>query len=104
MTDYQYPQALISGSFNGSGQTSVAFQFSPLFSVNLGGSFSATVLIERSPDAGVTYYPCSTDATGTIASYNAPMSVDVVSATHGMLYRLRCTAFTSGTVNYAIWL
>jgi hypothetical protein len=104
MTDYQYPPARIFGTFTGSGQTTGNFQMSPQFSVSLGGSFSATVLLERSPDGGTTWYPCSTDATGTVAAYNAPMSVDVVSATHGMVYRLRCTGFTSGTVNYDIWL
>ena len=73
-----------------------------MFSVFLGGSFSATVLIERSPDGGVTYYPCSTDATGTAASYTAPMSVDVIAAQFNLLYRLRCTSFNSGTVNYTL--
>lgn len=99
----QYPPGLIAGTFTAQGQTSQAVQSAPLLSVGLGGTFSATVLIERSPDGGSTWYPCSTDATGTIAQYVAPMSVDVVSAAHGMLYRLHCTAYATGTVIYFIW-
>jgi len=103
MTDYQYQPLVISGTINGSGQTSSAVQLINEFSVCVGGTFNATVLLERSPDEGINYFPCSTDATGTPASYTAPMSVDVMSLRHGMLYRLRCTAYSSGTITWVIW-
>jgi hypothetical protein len=97
-----YQPMLISGSLTGVSQTSTAVNFYGLFSVFLGGTFSATILLERSPDNGLTYYPCSTDATGTIAAFAAPMSVDVIAAQFGVLYRLRCTAYTSGAATYAL--
>lgn len=100
MVDYQ--PAPITGSFTGSGQSSGAVNFFGVFSVFLGGTFSATVEIERSPD-GSNWYPCSTDATGTVASYTAPMSVDVNATQYGILYRLTCTGYTSGTINYVMW-
>jgi hypothetical protein len=103
MTDFQYPPDVVSGSFTANGQTSASLPFLNQFSVMLGGTFNATVLLERSPDGGTTFYPCSTDGTGTQASYTAPMSVDVVSQRHAMLYRLRVTAYSSGTINYVFW-
>lgn len=102
-TNYQYPPDVITGTFTAAGQVSPSVQFAQEFSVCLGGSFTATVLIERSPDQGATFYPCSTDATGSIAAYTAPMTVDVMSSRHAMLYRLRCTAYASGTVSWTLW-
>lgn len=94
--------SLITGSFTTSGQTSTPTAFSGLFSVFLGGTFSATVLLERSPDSGANYYPCSLDSTGTQATWTAPMSVDAEAVNFTTLYRLRCTVHASGTVVYAL--
>jgi hypothetical protein len=102
MTNFQYQPSLISGTFTGTGQLSPAVNFLREFSVCLGGTFNATVLIERSPDNGASWFPCSTDASGTAASYTSPVSVDVVSLVHPMLYRLHCTAFSTGTVNWTL--
>lgn len=101
--DFQYPSEAISGSLTGSGQASAAIMLPVRFSLSIGGTFNATVLLERSPDGGVTYYPCSTDATGTPAAYTTPISVDVNSGLHPQLYRLRCTAYSTGTINYVMW-
>ena len=95
-------QALISGQFTAQGQASTGTAFAGLFSIFLGGTFSATVLLERSPDGGSNYYPCSLDPTGTIAEWTAACSVDAESANFGILYRLRCVSFSTGPVNYAL--
>jgi hypothetical protein len=92
----------ISGSFTANGQTSVAAEFIGEFAMMIGGTFIASVLLERSPDNGVTWFPCSLDPEGTPAQYTAPCSVDVASRVHPMQYRLRVTAYTSGTVNYVL--
>lgn len=71
------------------------------FSIGITGTFSATVILERSPD-NANWYPCSTDGTGTAAQWTTPMSVDVQSSIHPLLYRLRCSSYASGTVNWFI--
>jgi hypothetical protein len=99
---FQYQPQVISGAFTVAGATSTVINMVREFSVSLGGTFNGTVVIERSPDKGNTWYPCSTDATGTAASYTSPVSVDVVSLVHPMLYRLRCVSLASGTINWTM--
>jgi hypothetical protein len=98
-----YPFAQVTGSFTAAAQTSTPTTFYGVFSLFIGGTFVGAVLLERSPDGGTTYYPCSTDATGTSAAYTTAVSVDVNAAQFNVLYRLRCTAYTSGTINYVMW-
>lgn len=93
---------MISGSFTAAGQTSAVGNFVVGFSVSLGGTFSATVLLERSHDSGGTWFNCSLDSAGTTAQWTAPMSVDVAAINWSTQYRLRCTAYTSGTVTYVM--
>jgi len=72
------------------------------FNVSLWGTFTATVQVERSFDGGVTFLAVSKDTGGGAASYTAPCSVICDEPEKGVLYRLSCTAYTSGTVNYRI--
>lgn len=99
---YQYQPQVISGNFTATAQISQVINMVREFSVSIGGTFNGTVVIERSPNGGSTWFPCSTDATGTAASYTSPVSVDVVSLVHPMLYRLRCVALASGTINWVM--
>lgn len=72
------------------------------FNISASGTFVATVQLERSFDNGGTWFVCSSDAAGTPASWTAPFSVVGEEPTQGVLYRLNCTAYTSGTVTYRI--
>jgi hypothetical protein len=71
-------------------------------------AFVGTVQIEKTYDNGTTWIPVALDVAGTVASY----SLNIASATgfnvtlfeveHGVNWRVRCTGFTSGTLNYRL--
>ena len=105
-------QQTVSGSFTGTGQSATflptpgaPFNYvrgSGYFNITLYGTFTATVVVQRSFDAGSTWHTVSQDATGADASYTAPMSLVALEPEHGTMYRLNCTAYSSGTVNYRL--
>jgi hypothetical protein len=92
---------VVSASFTATGQSASANFYGP-FNVALWGTFVGTVQLQRSFDGGVTWLPASFDGQGDIASYTVPTSFVVNEPEHGVLYRLNCTAFTSGAINYRI--
>jgi hypothetical protein len=63
----------------------------------LSGTFVATVAIERSFDGGTTWHPVFTPDGLIARSFTAPVSTWTWEGEAGVLYRLNCTAFTSGT-------
>lgn len=93
----------IASAFTGTGQSG---SFRPAagrpFNVSVWGTFVGTVELERSFDAGSTWLDCSRDSAGTTASFTAPFSVVVEEPEVGVIYRLNCSAYTSGTINYRI--
>lgn len=97
---------VITGSFTATGQSASFAPFSqPVpprdFNVSLWGTFSATVQLERSLDNGSTWLPIT--AAGTqLYVWTTPASEVVEEPEASVIYRLNCTAFTSGTVNYRI--
>lgn len=101
--------ANVTGSFTATGQSGT---FVPTvgardtntgkFNVSASGTFVATIKLERSFDNGDNWFVCSSDASGTEASWTAPFSVVAEEPSAGVLYRLNCTAYTSGTVTYRI--
>jgi hypothetical protein len=101
--------AAVTGTFTATGQSAT---FSPIvatrdtncgqFNVSASGTFVATVQLERSFDNGTNWFVCSSDSAGTAASFTAPFSVTAEEPEAGTLYRLNCTAYTSGTVTYRI--
>lgn len=101
---------VLSGNFAATGVSgSIALYGS--FNVSLYGSsgpngaWTGSVQLERSFDGGATWLVCSTSAAGAQAVYSAgskDVSVVVSEPERGVLYRLDCTAFTSGPINYRI--
>lgn len=103
--------ATVTGTFTATGQSA---SFSPTqadrstqsgtFNVALTGTASATVQLERSFDGGTTW--CEIWAGGaqlyewTYASTN--LSETVEECEEGVLYRLNCTSYTSGTITYRL--
>jgi hypothetical protein len=92
---------VVTASFTATGP-SAGGNFYGAFNVALWGTFVGTVQLQRSFDGGTTWLPASFDGQGDIASYTQPISVVANEPEHGVLYRLNCTAFTSGTINYRI--
>lgn len=89
----------VTGSFTGTGQSAT---FTPGygrgFNVSLWGTFSGIVQLERNLD-GINWLPIT--ASGySYAAYSAPCSEIFEEDENGVLYRLNCASYTSGTINY----
>lgn len=103
--------ALISGTFTGTGQSKSAFVYGPFnFSVwgtplngdGTADTYSGTVELERSFDGGTTWLAVAEDGTGTPASYTTIVSLVGKETESAVLYRVNCTAYSSGTINYRL--
>lgn len=93
----------VAGTFGATGQSA---SFAPIagrpFTLSLWGTFSATVALQRSIDGGTTWITASRDSAGAAASYTAAGVIAVEEPEADALYRLNCTAYASGTVNYRL--
>ena len=94
-------QRVQSGAFSGTGAGAGVALCGP-FNLSVWGTFVATVVVERSFDGGTTWLPLSLDTYGTTVSLTAPCSLIVSEPETGVLYRLRCSAFTSGTASWRL--
>ena len=92
----------VTGSFTAVGQSeTLAPHAGRGFNVSLWGAFAGAVRLERSFDAGTTWLPIS--AAGTpLYTWTAPASESAQEDEAGVLYRLNCTAYTSGTITYRL--
>lgn len=90
---------VVQGTFVATGNSSTT-QFIGQFNFSLWGTFSGTVIIERSFDGGTTFLPLPTDTIGTANAYTAPVTLTVNEPEPGAIYRLRCSAYVSGTISY----
>lgn len=77
-------------------------QFFGSFNIELSGTWVGTVQLERSFDGGTTFVAAARDTGGTPAAYTSNVSIVVAEPEPGVIYRWRCTAYTSGTVAYRI--
>ena len=65
--------------------------------------FNATVQLERSFDGGATFIPCNLGSGGILAQWTTgPVSLTFGEPEKNVLYRLNCTAWTSGAISYRI--
>lgn len=93
---------LVTGSFTATGQSG-SFQRDverPQFNMELRGTFVGTVALERSLDGGSNWVGLT--ALGTAFSFTGPCSEIFEEPEVGALYRLNCTAYTSGTINFRL--
>lgn len=85
--------------------TGASASFAPIsrrgFNVSLWGTFVGTARLERSFDGGTTWLPL-TAAGIALYTWTAPASEIAEEPETGVLYRLACTAYTSGTINYRV--
>jgi hypothetical protein len=65
-------------------------------------TFSGTIQLERSFDGGHTWIPCFAWWGGSQLKWTTEMSTVLMEPEKGVLYRLNCVAYTSGTMNYRI--
>jgi hypothetical protein len=70
--------------------------------ISLWGVFVGTVVLERTFDAGTNWIPVLRYCTGTAVSYTAPASEVLPEPEGDVQWRLRCSAYTSGTANYRL--
>jgi hypothetical protein len=67
-------------------------------------TYSGTVQLERSFDGGTTWIVCNIGGSGQLAQWSAgtPVSLTFGEPEKNVLYRLNCTAYSAGTINYRI--
>lgn len=100
--------AVVLGSFTGTGQSLPFVAWGQVNVVIYGstgpnGSWNATVRLERSFDGGTTWIVAGVGGSGAQAVWNTPnqdVSVVYDEPELGVMYRLNCTVYASGTVNY----
>lgn len=94
----------VSGTFAATGQSTSFAAPGALdgeFNVSLSGTWAGTVLLQRSFNAGSTWITVSKPDL-TDASFTTNVSFSVKEPEPGVLYRLNCSAYTSGTVTYRL--
>ena len=92
-----------SGTLTGLDDAGSAIMLRGNFNISVWGTFVATVELERSFDGGTTWIRV-TFSDGGILAYTAPASAVWSEAEYGVLFRLRCTAYTSGSINWRLSL
>jgi hypothetical protein len=92
---------VLTGSFTATG-TATPRALLGDFNIALWGTFVGTVAVERSFDGGTTFIAVARDTSGTAATFTAATSLSISEPERSVLYRLNCTAFTSGTINYRL--
>ena len=97
----------VTGTFSATGQSA---SFAPqrtgnkapaTFNVTMRGTFSATVQLERSFDNGTNWHPITAVGTA-VYVWTAPCSEVAEEPEEGVIYRLNCTVYSSGTVTYRL--
>ena len=98
----------VSGTFTATGQSA---SFAPpvatrdtnggAFNVTLSGTFVGTVKLQRSFDNGTTWHDLTAVGTA-IAAFTTAVSEVWIEPEPGVIFRLNCTAYTSGTVTYRL--
>ena len=86
--------APVTGTFGATGN-SASLAFKGGYNVSVWGTFVATIQRQRSFDDGVTWLAVGADIT-----VIGELSDD--EPEFGVIYRLECTVYTSGTVNYRL--
>lgn len=103
---------VLTGDFTGTG-TSLSFGCQGAFNIVIygnggpNGNWNGTVQVERSFDGGTTWIVCGIGGGGLQAIYTSTgtgidYSLVVSEPEAGVAYRLNCTAFTAGPINYRL--
>ncbi|WP_194745738.1 hypothetical protein [Thermaurantiacus tibetensis] len=91
---------VVTATLSAVGQTSAPAAFSGRFILAIGGTFVATLVPECSFDGGATWLPLT--SLGNAITFTA-RAVEVMSCPEpGVLFRMRCSAHTSGAAEIRI--
>jgi hypothetical protein len=94
--------APMTGAFTAVGNSA---NFSPIagraFNITISGTFAATIRLERSLDGGGNFVPITAGGQPFMV-FTAPCSERWSEDQNGVMYRLACIAFTSGSAAYRI--
>jgi hypothetical protein len=99
-SDFDQAQVRTEGTFTGVATGASALLYRS-FNLSIWGTFVGTVALERSFDGGTTWLNC-TKSDGTANSFTSGVSLICEEPEPGVLYRLNCTAFTSGAINWRL--
>lgn len=96
--------AVLTGEFTATGESTwIALRGE--YNLSLMGGVG-TVRLEKSYDGGITVFTVSKNTDGDPASYalvaNDEISLVGIEPESGIIYRLVCTAYTSGTIPYRL--
>lgn len=89
------------GTITGTGAAAGVQERMGAFTLSVWGTFAATVRLEVSFDGGTTWAPVFGDD-GQSVDLSAPGNIQVTQTESGVLYRVFCSAFTSGVVSWQI--
>lgn len=102
LTSPEEASSIITGSFSATGSSPGAAFFKGGINIALWGTFVATVQVERSFDGGANFMPVERDTNGTNLTFSSPDSVIAEEVESAVIWRLTCTNYTSGQVNYRV--
>lgn len=100
-TDKDLALSVVTGSSTATG-ASEARVFTGTFNVTLRVPGTQTFQLQRSFDGGTNWDTVSKDADGNAASYTVSCSFTLFEPEEGVLWRVNCSAYTSGTGVYRI--
>jgi len=89
----------VSQELEGVGRTASAQMYGN-FNFSLGGTFDATVRLEKSYDQGTTWAPVTANASE--IEFTEPCEELFTEPEVGVVYSWNCTSYTSGTINARI--
>jgi hypothetical protein len=98
----------ITGAFTGTGMGAALavshgnFENPPGLTATIWGTFSGTIVLQRSQDNGNTWVTISQSAAGTPVSYTASCDLNISDPVVGDMYAWNCTVYTSGTINWSL--
>lgn len=92
-------QVNVSDTLTGVGAGNVAI-VSGTFNYSLSGTFVATLVLQRSLDAGLTWHDVT--SFGDVYEFTGPCQESLAEPENGARYRWKCTAYTSGSIKARI--
>ena len=91
---------VLAGSFTATG-AGASMTLLGAFAVTVYGAFVGSTRLECSFDGGTTWIPVSDESGGDVA-FTVPGQATREQTESSVLYRMNCTAYTSGTINWKI--
>ncbi len=101
----QNSQSILTGTPSANSSVSITLSAASTANIQITGTWVGTVVFERSMDGGATYVPASISLHGVSNGSLASVAANCVGRANvggSTTFRVRCTAFTSGTITVRI--